>query len=103
MTPDTMFPPIVFTLWHATVVVALVVLVPLSVYWLHSLWRTASSIRKYTRESLIAARAIEANTAAVPALHDTIAVAGELLAAAESVATKLDAIAGALEARARTS
>lgn len=100
MPGEPMFPETVFTLWRVTVALALVVFVPLSVYLLHSLWRAATSIRRYSRESLEAARAIEANTAALPAANTTIAVAGELLAAAEAVAAKLDTIAGVLEARA---
>lgn len=100
MSDPSMFPPIVFTLWKVTVILALVLFVPTAVFWLHGLWRTAASIRRYTRDSLAAARAIEANTAAIPALNDTIAVAGELLAAADGVARKLDTIATVLEARA---
>lgn len=95
-----MFPEIVLTLWQVTVVLALVVFVPLSVYMLHSLWRAAVSIRGYSRASLAAARAIEANTAALPAANATIGVATELLSAADAVARKLDTIATLMEGRA---
>ena len=101
MTAETMFPEAVYTLWRVTVVLTLVVFIPLSVYLLHSLWRAVRSIRDYSRETLVAAKGIEAATSAIPATNDTIAVATELLAAAESVASKLDAMASALEARVR--
>lgn len=94
-------PEIVFVLWQVTVLLALVVFVPLSLYSLHSLWRAAHSIRDYSREALAAAQAIEANTAALPAANATIGVAGELLSAAEAVAGKLDTIATVMDARAR--
>jgi hypothetical protein len=101
MTSELAIPDMVFTLWQVTVVFAVVLFVPLSVYSLHSLFRAVNSVRGYSRESLAAARAIQANTAAIQATQATIGVATELLAAAEAVATKLDTIATALEARAR--
>lgn len=101
MTGDSMFPETVFTLWMVTVALALVVFVPLAVYWLHSLLRATRSIQRYAREAVAPAQAIAANTAPIPALDATIAVATEILAAAEGVAQKLDTIATVLEARAR--
>ena len=96
-------PDIVFTLWQVALVAAYVVLLPAAVYWLHSLWRTAMSIRRYAREGAEAAEAIASNAAALPALDTTIAVATEVLSAAEGVAGRLDTAAGALEARAARS
>jgi len=101
MTTETTFPDVVYTLWRVTVVLALVVFVPLSVYLLHSLWRAVRSIRDYSREILVAAKGIAANTSAIPATNDTISVGAELVAAAEAVAGKLDAMASAIEARTR--
>ena len=101
MTTEALFPDVVYTVWRGTVVLALVVFIPLSVYMLHSLWRAVRSIRNYSRETLVAAKGIAANAAAIPATHDTIAVATDLLAAAEAVAGKLDAMASALDARRR--
>jgi hypothetical protein len=98
---DTAIPPVVFTLWRVLLVAAYLVFVPTAVYWLHTLWRTANSIRNYARESAEAAEAIERNTAAIPALDATIAVTTEVLTAAEAVASKLDTAASALDARAR--
>lgn len=99
MSGGSMFPPVVYTLWLATVVLALVVFVPLAVYSLSTLLRAAWSIRRYARDAVAPAQAIAASTSALPALDGTIAVATEILAAAEGVAEKLDTIAGVLEAR----
>jgi hypothetical protein len=96
----TRIPPVIFTLWWATLVAAYLVFLPTAVYWLRTLWRTANSIRRYARESAEAAEAIARNTTALPALDATIAVATEMLTAAEAVAGKLKAAASALEARA---
>lgn len=96
---DATFPATVYTLWHVTVVLALAVFVPLSVFLLHSLWRASRSIRDYSREILAASQAIAVNTAAIPATNATIAVGTELVGAAEAVGSRLDAMASALEAR----
>lgn len=101
MNPDPLFPPLVITLWRVTVVVGLVVLLPVAVYWLHSLWRAAVSIRRYAADSLAAARGIETNTASLAALNSTIDVATEVLSAAGAAAGRLETLASALEARAR--
>jgi hypothetical protein len=95
-----MFPDTVFTLWLVTVLVALVVFVPLSVYMLASLLRATRSIQRYAADAVAPAQAIAAHTAAIPALDATIAVATEVLAAAEGVAGKLGTIATVLESRA---
>ncbi len=100
MAQPATIPPIVFTLWHITVVVGFVVLLPIAVYWLHTLWRTAASIRRYSTEAAVAARAIESNVGALAALNTTLAVGSDLLSAAQSVTSRLDALATALEARA---
>ena len=94
-----MFSDTVFTLWMVTVALALVAFVPLSVYMLASLLRATRSIQRYARDAVAPARAIAAGTSAIPALDGTIAVATEILAAAEGVAHKLDTIATVLEAR----
>jgi hypothetical protein len=99
---DAAFPDTVFTLWRATVALGLLVFLPLAVYSLHTLYRAVRSVRHYSREGLAAAQAIATNTSAIPATNATIGVATEMLAAAESVAAKLDTIATALERRAGT-
>ena len=100
MTGGSMFPDTVFTLWMVTVLLALVVFVPLSVYMLASLLRATRSIERYARDAVAPAQAIATHTSAIPALDGTISVATEILAAAEGVAHKLGTIATVLEARA---
>ena len=99
MTGQSMFPDTVFTVWMVTVVLALVVFVPLSVYMLASLLRATRSIQRNARDAVAPAQAIATQTSAIPALDATIAVATEILAAAEDVAKKLNAIANVLEVR----
>jgi len=94
-------PPLIFTLWRIGLVVTLVVLVPLAVYMLHATWRAARSIQVYAREALTAAGGIAGNTKHLPALDATIDVATQVLAAAQHVDKKLDAIANVLAERAR--
>ena len=98
MTSGTL-PDAVFTLWLATVGLAVLALVPIAVYSLGRLLRSAWSIRRYARDAVAPAQAIASSTAALPALDDTIGVATEILAAAEAVAGKLEAMASVLEAR----
>jgi hypothetical protein len=99
MTPHPSIPDGVYTLWWVTLVVGYLLL-PVAVYWLHSLWRAAASIRRYARDSVVAAEAIGRHTAALPELDGTIAVATDVLGAAETVAGTLDTMATALESRA---
>jgi hypothetical protein len=94
-----MFSETVFTLWVVTVALALVLFVPLSVYMLASLLRATRSIQRYARDAVAPAQAIATHTSAVPALDATIAVATDILAAAEGVAGKLETIAAVIEAR----
>ena len=94
-------PPAVYAIWCATLVVTLLVFVPLSLYLLHRTWCAARSIQRYAAETLVAAQGIARNTAHLPALDATIAVAGEMLGAAGAAERKLDTIASVLEGRAR--
>lgn len=101
MTPaDTMFPPIVFTLWWIGLLLTLVVFVPLAVALLHQLWRTARSIQIYAREALAAAGGIAGHTAQIGALDETIRVAGEILTTATAIERKLNGATGLLARRA---
>lgn len=97
---DPLFPPLVFTLWRLTLALAFLVFIPLSVYLLHRLLRTARSIQLYADEALTAAAGIAGNTKQIPALDATIATAGEILAAASDVDRKLATIADVLAKRA---
>jgi len=100
MTPDVMFPPLVFTIWKIGLAVTLLVFVPLSVVLLHRLWRAARSIQIYAREALTAAAGIAGNTAHIGALDATIGVASAILGTAGAIEQKLGAAAGVLATRA---
>jgi len=93
-------PPAVYTIWWVGLIVTLVVFVPLAVYLLHRTWGSARSIQRYAAETLQAAGGIARNTAKLTALDTTIAVAGDMLAAAGAVERKLNTVATVLEERA---
>ncbi len=100
MTEDTVFPPLVFTIWTIGLAVTLLVFVPLAVVLLHRLWRAARSIQIYAREALVAAGGIAGNTAQIVALDDTISVASQILSTATAIEQKLGAATGVLARRA---
>lgn len=100
MSAEPLFPPLVYTLWWAGLILTLVVFVPLSVLLLHRTWRAARSIQLYAADALTAAAGIAGNTQHIPALDTTIGVAGEILDAAAAVDGKLDAAANVLAQRA---
>lgn len=101
MNPETSaFPPALYTIWAIGLGLTLFVFVPLAVYMLHSTWRGARSIQLYAAEALAAAGGIAKNTANIPALDSTIAVATQVLAAAVEVDKKLDTVANVMASRA---
>ena len=93
-------PIAVYTIWWIGLIVTLVVFVPASVYLLHRTWIAARSIQRYAAEALTAAAGIAGNTKYIPALNDTITVAGSMLGAAGGIVTKLDTAATVLAQRA---
>ncbi len=93
------FPQAVFTVWWIGLALTLIVFVPLAVYWLHMLWRSARSIQTYARDALTAAGGIAGNTVNIPALGATIGVATEILTAAGAINDKAGTIADVLAAR----
>lgn len=72
-----------YWIWAITLAVITFVVVPVALYWLHRLLRAARGIERYTREMLEAGVGIANNTAAVPALEQTLATAGSLVAASK--------------------
>ena len=100
MATDSMFPPMLLTIWWIGLLVTLLVFVPLAVALLHRLWRTARSIQIYAREALTAAGGIAGHTAQIGALDDTIRVASEMLTAAGAIERKLSAATTILARRA---
>jgi len=78
-------PAFVYTLWWILLVVAVVVVLPVTVYLLHRLLRAALSIDRYTAEALAAGLGIARHTTAVSALDRTVTVGSELGAVAGSI------------------
>jgi hypothetical protein len=102
MGDPAVFPSAVFTIWGIGLIVTLIVFVPLAVFLLHDLWRTARNIRIYAHEALTAAAGIADHTQQIPALDATVGLAAEVLSTAETVAARLDTLATALSTRARS-
>jgi hypothetical protein len=99
--PEVVIPPLVRTIWWAGLILTLVVFIPLAVYLLHQLWRTAQSIQRYAREALTAAVGIAGHTGQIGALDQTIHVAGEVLSTAGAIERHLGAAANQLARRGR--
>ena len=92
-------PASVYVIWWTLLIVAVVAVLPLAVYLLHRLLRTARSIERYTAEALTAGLGIARNTQAVKALDDTVTLGGELGAVAGSVRRHSAAMAKTLADR----
>ena len=88
------------TLWAATLLLVVVVIVPLAVLLLHRTLRAAMSIRRYLDEMLTAGVGIAGNTASIKALDDTLGVAGAMVKVAGDIQSHSGTIATVLAARA---
>ncbi|GAC1444977.1 MAG: hypothetical protein NVSMB52_04930 [Chloroflexota bacterium] len=93
-------PGIVYFLWWATLVIAVVVILPLAVYLLHRTLRAARQIERYAATTLTAGVGVAGNTANIEALNSTIAVAVDILGSAKAIEEHTGAIEGVLGARA---
>ena len=78
-------PGAVYVIWWIMLVVAVVVVLPIVVWLLHSVLTAARNIKGYTATTLEAGVGIVHNTASVAALQDTIAVATQILETARSI------------------
>ncbi len=87
-------------IWWTGLLVTLLIFVPLAVYLLHQLWRSARNIQLYARDALTAAGGIAENTGHIVALDQTIEVAGSMLSTAGSIEQRLGGATAALGARA---
>ncbi len=81
-----------YWIWAITLVIITFVVVPVALYWLHRLLKAAKSIELYTREMLEAGVGIANNTAAVPALENTLKTAGSLVEASILLKGGADAV-----------
>ena len=91
-----MISPAVYWIWGATLVIITLIIVPTAIYLLHRTLRAAMMIEQHTRESLDAAVHILKNTAAIPALDETIAAATSLIEATKILQDATGAIAKAV-------
>lgn len=92
---------LVQAIWLATLLVAVVVIVPLAVLLLHRTLRAAISIRRYLDEMLAAGVGIAGHTASIAALDDTIQTATTMVGVAGSIKEHSGTIASVLAQRAQ--
>ena len=93
-------PTAVYVIWWVVLLVVILVIVPLAIALLHRTLRAAMSIRRYLAEMLEAGVAIAGNTSSIPALKDTIKVAGAMVTTAGSIKEHTGTIATVLSQRA---
>ena len=79
-----------YWIWAITLGIITFVVVPLAVYLLHRTLQAARSIERYTREMLEAGVGIANNTAAIPALEETLKTAGSLVEASKLLKARAD-------------
>lgn len=94
-------PTPVYIIWGGTLLVILIVIVPLAVGLLHRTLMAACSIRRYMSEMLTSGVGIASNTSSIPALNDTLAVAGDMVNTAKNLEDHSSAIAEVLSNRAK--
>lgn len=80
----------VYWIWGTTLAVITFVVVPLALHLLHRTLKAARSIERYARESLTAGVGIANNTAAIPALEQTLATAGSIVEATTLLKARAD-------------
>ncbi len=94
-----MVPDAIRVIWLVLLIV-LVLGLPVILFALHRLWKTARSIEQYFAEMLQAGVGIAGNTGAIVKLDDTIGGAGVLLETAGTIHADAETIRATLAARA---
>ncbi|MBA2712145.1 MAG: hypothetical protein H0U55_01130 [Rubrobacteraceae bacterium] len=92
-------PVVVYVIWWATLIVAVVVVLPLAVYLLHRTLRAARQIERYAARALQAGVGIAGNTENIAALEGTISTATGILETARSIEERTGAIEEVFETR----
>lgn len=92
-------PVAAYAIWWATLVIAVVVVLPLAVYLLHRALRAARQIERYAAKALAAGEGIADNTGNIGALEDTISVASGILQTSESIEERTGQIEGVFAER----
>ncbi len=85
-------PDIVYWIWGITLALAIFVIVPAALYLLHRTLNAARMIERYFAEMRDAGLGIAKNTAAIPALDETINVATQILNVAGAINEHSEAI-----------
>ncbi len=93
-------PVAVYVIWWATLIVAVVVVLPLAVYLLRRILNAARQIERYAARALAAGEGIAGNTENIAALEGTITTATGILETARAIEEHTGTIEGALAARA---
>ncbi len=93
-------PMAVYVIWWATLIVAVVVVLPLAVYLLHRTLRAARQIERYAARALAAGEGIVGNTEDIAALEETISTATGILDTARAIEEHTGTIEEVLAARA---
>ena len=86
-------------IWALTLAVIVLIVTPYVLYLCWRLVRGAYNIEHHFAVTLTAAVGVAGSTAAIPALEDTIAVAGGMLQTAGSIDAHSGAIVGLLASR----
>lgn len=92
-------PVAVYVIWWATLIVAVVVVLPLAVYLLHRTLNAARQIERYAARALQAGVGIAGNTENISALEDTISTATGMLESTRSIEERTGAIEEVFETR----
>jgi len=90
----------VYAIWAITLAIAVLVVLPLTVFLLQRTLNAARSIERYFAEMRDAGVGIANNTQHIKALDDTISVATQILGTAGSIQTHAAVIETTLAARA---
>lgn len=87
MTPEELAGvlPVIYAIWGITLAVAVLVVLPLTVYLLQRTLNAARSIERYLAEMRDAGVGIAKNTGHIKALDDTITVATQILTTAGAI------------------
>lgn len=93
-------PTSVYVIWWTVLLLVIVAIVPLAIALLHRTLLAARSIRRYFADMLAAGVGIAGNTSSIPALSDTIAVAGAMVKTAGALYDHSGVIAEVLAKRA---
>jgi hypothetical protein len=93
-------PIAVYVIWIITLVIAVLIILPLTVYLLHRTLTAARNIERYLAEMRDAGVGVAKNTQHIKALDDTITVATQMLSVGESIKAHTETIGSTLKARA---